>query len=367
MLAVLNAQVRNTGSTRLTLAVLAATIALLPAGAQADGPPVRAVVQKPRHCGVACAETILRAYRNRRPWTRQTALAATLCARMPEFKWRRPAADEAIETYYPDFQETYQPELAELLIDRGYCVISTRSSIDRETKKVTLHVWELLQDHLAQNHMAIIHVPGHYLVVTGIDPEQRIVYFVDPWRAKEVFSTNFSAFAGGQSFHTTRFGKPRPGWDGRMLIFWKGAPRNHPDHCPVCRAATTGKTYAYCRKCRCYIDRRPHNRVQRAIDVLVTCRRDETLTNLSRARVRTAFRRLEQEDRFRTTDLRAALLHYPLSTSVERRFATLHRYAEAHAIDLSPLSVADLIAVVTSQDDWREAVQTRLASRKPTP
>lgn len=330
-----------------------------------DEPAARAVKQKPHHCGVACAETILRAYRNRRPWTKQEQLAAALCARLPEFKHRRPAAADAIEAYYPEFKETYQPELAELLIDHGYCVVSTRASVDGETGSVHSDVWKLLRKHLAEHHLAIIHVPGHYLAATGIDPEKRILYFVDPWRTAKVFCVSFDVFAGGKSFHTTRGGKPRPGWDGRMLIFWKGEAVNQQGRCPVCGGLFAGKTYAYCRQCRCYIDRREHGRVQCALDEIVRCRRDERITNLGRPRLRAKVHKLLAGGEFTEADLRTALLHYPLVSDDRERFATLQRHAAAQKLDLSPLSLDDLVETVSSGDRWRNVLDQRRAAAQP--
>lgn len=331
-----------------------------------DEPAVRAVEQKPHHCGVACAETILRAYRNRRPWTKQEQLAAALCARLPEFKHRRPAAADAVEAYYPEFEETYQPELAELLIDHGYCVVSTRASVDKKTGNVHPDVWKLLRKYLAEHHLAIIHVPGHYLAATGIDAEKRILYFVDPWRTEKVFSVSFAVFAGGKSFHTTRGGKPRPGWDGRALIFWKGEAVNQQDRCPVCGRLSAGKTYAYCRQCRCWIDRREHSRVQRALDEIVACRRDEHITNLSKPRLQAKVRKL-LEGKFTAADLRAALRHYPLVNDDPQRFATLQRHAAARKLDRAQFSLDDLIEIVSSGDRWPNVLAQRRSAAQTKP
>jgi hypothetical protein len=119
-------------------AVLAVIIFLLCTrflGADNGNLSIQAVRQKLHHCGPACAETILRAYGIHDSWVEQTALAAALCARLPEYKSRHPEARDALERYYPDFVETYQPELAEILIDHGFCVISTRRSIESATGK----------------------------------------------------------------------------------------------------------------------------------------------------------------------------------------------------------------------------------------
>jgi hypothetical protein len=352
----------------LRASVLAITVALSPGEHPAfgDEPTVRAVKQKRHHCGVACAETILRAYRNRRPWTKQEQLAAALCARLPEFKDRRPAAADAVEAYYPEFKETYQPELAELLIDHGYCVVSTRASVDKEAGNVRPDVWELLRKHLAEGHLAIIHVPGHYLAATGIDMERRILYFVDPWRTEKVFHVSFDVFAGGKSFHTTRGGEPRPGWDGRTLIFWKGEAVNQQDRCPVCGGLSAGKTYAYCRKCRCWIDRREHGRVQRALDEFVAGRRDEHITNLSKPWLRVKVRELLQGE-FTAADLRAALRHYPLVNDDPQRFATLQRHAAARKLDLAQLSLDDLVEIVSSGDRWRNVLEQRRGAAHTRP
>ncbi len=355
---------------RLTLHIFALSITVaLPFGghpAFGDEPGVRAVKQKPHHCGVASAETILRAYRNRRLWTKQEQLAAALCARLPEFKHRRPAAADAIESYYPKFEETYQPELAELLIDRGYCVVSTRASFNEDTGEVRPDVWQLLRKHLAAKHLAVIHVPGHYLAATGIDTEEKILYFVDPWRTEKVFSVSFDVFISGQSFHTTRGGKPRPGWDGRALIFWEGEAINQQNRCPNCRDLSTDKTYAYCRQCRCWIDRRKDARVQQALDEIVACRQDESITNPSEPRLRRRIRKL-LKGKFTEADLRAALRHYPLVDNHPKRLATLERHATAKQIDLAQLSLDDLIEIISSGDRWLNVLEDRLVAPQAKP
>jgi hypothetical protein len=348
------------GAILLTLCVLGAS----PGLASSKPPPIRAVKQEPHHCGVACAETVLRAYGQRGAWTKQTAMGAALCARMPEFKARRPAASDAIESYYPQFKETYQPELAEFLIDHGYCVISTRSSADAESKKPLPAVWELLRGHLAQGHCAIIHVPGHYVVATGVDAESETLFFVDPWRADEVFSVPFDAFASGRSFHSNRSGEPRPGWDGRALIFWQGEPINQKDRCPVCGEVTAGKRHAYCGKCRCLIDRRDGNGVQLALDGIASCIRNDHITDLRRAILRRKLKRRIKSGEFAEADVRQALLHYPLVNSNPDRFETLHRYREREKVDLDALSLDDLIDIVAASDQWQAVLAARKTNGK---
>ncbi len=345
----------------LLAVLLVAGVAVLALG---EPPTVQAVKQERNHCGVASAETILRAYGDPGVWTGQRALGAALCARMPDYKLRRPPAKGVHEAYYPAFKETYQSELAELLMDRGYCVISTRKSIDRRSKRIRPQVWDLLRTHLLQGHLAIIHVSGHYMVATGIDLPAQTLYFVDPRRPGTVFSADLETFASGASFHTKPDGTLRPGWSGRTLIVWKGKPVNRPDQCPVCQTVTRGRSHRYCKQCRCFIDRRPHNRVQRTIDAIVGTREGLGVTRLQRPRLRTALRALEAEG-FSKADIRQGLLHYPLVGPDRKRLATLYRYAEETDVDLTRLTIDDLAEIVAAGERWRTMLESRRARRQP--
>jgi hypothetical protein len=348
---------RNIASASL-FAILLARMAL------ADPPGIRAVQQKPNHCGVACAETILRSYGDHGPWATQEALAAAHCARVPELKVRRPATGDCAERYYPDFKETYQSLLAEMLIDHGYCVISTRSSQDRKTGAIRPAVWDLLRDHLRAGHLAILHVPGHYLAATGLDERAGRLYFVDPSRVDQIFSAPIEQFVAGESFHKHHDGRERPGWDGRALIFWRGEPINRPDRCPVCGQQSPGETYSHCKACRCFIDRRPDGRVQRAIDFIASSAEDLGTTRLSRTRLRSRIRALFRSDELNEQDVRQALLHYPLVSVNPESIITLHRHAESNKLDLSQLTFDELIEVVAGGDRWHEVLLRHLSDHQ---
>lgn len=337
----------------------------LTAAVQAAPPPVRAVKQRAQHCGVASAETILRAYGEGQAWTKQNKLAAALCARLPDYKRRHSRAADAKERYYPQFPETYQSELAELLIDRGYCVLNTRVSIDSETKRPMRRVWEMLRDHLEQGHLAVIHVPGHYMTATGVNLKRKVLYYVDPYRTKERFSTSFEAFRKGEPFHAKRSGDLRPGWDGRVLIFWKGEPINLRDRCPVCGNISKGERWAFCRTCRCFIDRRKNHRVQRALDVISDCIVRDEITRLHKPALRKKLQDLLHTGKLREQDIKQALLHYPVVGDQEDRLMTLHRYAETKAVDLDGLSLNVLVDIICAQELWQKALQDRLEEVQP--
>lgn len=331
-----------------------------------DMPDVRAVPQKPHHCGVASAETILRAYGVTEGWADQTALAACLCARLPDFKTRHPAAADAKERYYPDFEETYQPELAELLIDRGFCVISTRTSLDSETKRPEEFVLRLLGEHLQKGHMAVLHVPGHYVVGIAVDQEAKELHFVDPWRPDEEFHCPWSRFANGESFHTRRDGKDRPGWDGRALIFWPGEGVNLPDRCPVC-GKTPPDQRRYCPTCRAWTDRRKSRGVQRVLDAVAECRVGPAITDVNRLRLRRTLRRLVEEGVATDAEVHTALCRYPLTGDDPERLMTLHRYAaDRPEVDLERLSPDDQIKLVTTREDWQNRLNDLLSKPIPT-
>lgn len=323
-----------------------------------DGSPVVQVVkQKPHHCGIACAETILRAYGIHDSWVEQTALAAALCARLPEYKSRHPEAKEALERYYPDFVETYQPELAELLIDHDLCVINIRKSLDPATGKPLESVWDVLRSHLAQGHMAIIHVPKHYLAIVRIDLVKQELYFVDALMSEAVFSCSLSTFSSGASFHHKIDGSPRGGWDGRTLIFWVGAPINQSNRCPICADMSTGMRYTYCPKCRCFIDRRASNEVHKAIDVISACIERNDITQVDESQLNSRFRSLATQDGFRETELRQALLNYPLVGQNPNKIETLYRYKESSHMDLESLSLHDLIRIVSAREQWENELR----------
>lgn len=341
-------------------AVLLSVWVWAPTRGSAEPPDVRAVKQKPHHCGVACAETILRAYGEREWWTKQEALALALCARLPEYKSRGPGPADALEAYYPRFKETYQSQLAELLIDHGCCVVNTRSSVDAESGRIQPQVWSLLRDHLAQGHMAVIHVPGHYLAATGADADTEVLYFVDPWRPGQTFTAPFEVIAAGQPFSAKRSGEPRPGWDGRALIFWMGEPINQPNRCPACGETTAGAKYSFCKRCRCLIDRRENNHVQRAIEEIARCAKERVVTDLNGGAVRGRLRRLIRKEACREADIWAALSHYPLAGDDPDRLETLHRYAEREGVALDSLSVDDLIEIVTAGEEWAAVLSDRL-------
>jgi hypothetical protein len=332
----------------LIIAIYFLPVCFLCAG---DGyPSIQVVRQKPHHCGTACAETILRAYGINDLWVEQTALAAALCARLPEYKSRHPEARAALERYYPDFVETYQPELAEFLIDHGYCVVNIRKSVDPATGRPLIFVWDTLKSHLAQGHMAIIHVPKHYLVFIGIDSAKQELYFADTLIPEEVFSCSFSAFSSGLNFHNKRDGSSRGGWDGRALIFWEGKSVNQKDRCPICGDISTGMRYTYCRKCRCFIDRRVSYKVQKAIDVVSTCVEDKNIAQVDKNRLKAGFNSLLTQEGFKEIDLKQALLNYPLAGETPNRIDTLYRRNENREMDLQKLSLDDLIRIVSSDE-----------------
>jgi hypothetical protein len=333
---------------------------LISATAWGEPPAVRAVKQKPYHCGVACAETILRAYGERGAWTKQENLALALCARMPLYKSRGPGPADALEAYYPRFLETYQSQLAELLIDHGCRVINTRASVKKDSGGIRPPVWDLLRDHLAQGHMAVIHVPEHYLAATGVDLDKKVFYFVDPWQPRETFEASFETIASGKPFSTKRNGEARPGWDGRALIFWMDKTVNQRDQCPACDQITEGASYSFCRQCRCLIDRREHHRAERAIDAIARCTKEHEVTNLNASTVRSRLRRLVKNGTCQEADIRASLLHYPVMGDDPDRLETLHRYAERQNLSMDQLSNEDLLEIVTAGESWEETLRERL-------
>lgn len=340
-------------------------LAVCVTGVALAGPPrVDVVKQRRHHCGVASAETILRSYGDRDAWTRQTAIAAALCARLPEYKARHPEAADAIERYYPDYQETYQPLLAEFLIDHGYCVVNTRASVDRGTGKPDPQVGGLLREHLAKGHRAVLHVPGHYMSAIGVGEAGKTLYFVDPLHPKSVFSTPFETLAGGGSFHRFPSGKPRPGWDGRALIFWKGAAINKKDRCPVCGHVSAGSQRTYCRRCLCFIDRRTSNGVQLALDAVASTIVKRDITRIQDDELRPRLRRLLKAGSFTENQLTEALLHYPLAGPDPHRLVTLHRHGKDRAIDYANLSLNDLIGVISAHKRWPKVLDERLAARR---
>jgi hypothetical protein len=306
-------------------------------------------------------ETILRAYGVRDRWAEQTRLAAALCARLPEFKHRFPAAGGAIERYYPQFEETYQPELAELLIDRGLNVISTRTSSGPGGPDSA--VWSLLRDHLRAGHLAVIHVPGHYLAATGIEESEDgtcALHYVDPGRPNESFSIPCAQFGSGRPFAKKRNGDDRPGWDGRVLIFWqpdKQPQINVPHRCPACREHTPANTFRYCRTCRVLVERRESNAVQRAIDAISDSRRSPDITSLDARKLHRTCRYLIATGKFDAADLKTALLHYPLPGGKPDRLQTLQRYAASEEVDLTGLSLYELIAIVAAGRDWPRQIR----------
>lgn len=346
---------------RRTAAVL--LLAVL-TSARAAPPEVRAVSQRLNHCGVASTETILRAYGETAPWIRQNALALAQCVRIPEFRTRNPDAGDIQERYYPDFVETYQTILAEMLIDRGYSVVSTRASLDPKTKRPIAKVWDMLLGHIQRGRLAIIHVPGHYMVATGVDARRNELLFVDPARPGTTFRVSFDKFASGESFHASVDGSPRPGWDGRALILWKGSPINDRDTCPNCRRKTVGRTYRFCKGCRCFIDRRQSNHVQFALDTMAACCRLDDVTEFDESELRAAVNRLLTIHHYEEKDVASALRQYPLYSEQRESLLTLDRVARSQKIDVSALSVGDLTAIIAAKRRWPEVLQERMADAK---
>jgi hypothetical protein len=318
------------------------------------------VKQKLHHCGPACAETILRIYGDRDSWMDQTTIASALCGRLPEYKLRHPEAKTALERYYPDFVETYQPELAELLMDYGYCVINIKNSVNPATGHPSESVWDILKSHLIQGHKAIVHIPKHYLALIDIDIDKQRLYFVDTLIPEEVFSCSFSAFSSGLSFHQRLDGSQHGGWDGRTLIFWKGETINQKDQCPICRERSTGMSYTYCSECGCFINRRYSNKVQKAIDAISNCTEGKGITKVNPDLLKTRFGNMITKEGFNEADLRQALLHYPLFSENRDKIETLHRANQQRIIELENLSLDDLIEIVSSGEKWENELEIRL-------
>jgi len=225
------------------------------------------VSQDAYHCGAASAETILRAYGGFEPWMDQHAIARAVLNRTPEYKSRHPEAADAWEGYYPDLRGgLYQPVLAEFLIDKGYGVISTKTVPEGDRPSGLDKAWTILEKELRGGRKAILHVPGHYMAVLGI--EEGTLRFGDPRLPDGRFSVRPEVLVTGASFHADREGRSRPGWVGRSLAFGPGGGRNAKDRCPCCGGETPGARHPYCRLDRCFIDRRASNRVQLALDAL---------------------------------------------------------------------------------------------------
>jgi len=336
-----------------------AWLILLPWSAIAAEPPaIEIVYQQRQHCGPACAETILRAYGDTEPWTRQSALGRILCARLPEFK-RRLKNTEALERYYPDFEEAYQTELAEVLIDHGYCVVDIYK--DPAAPVLKPRHWVLLKKHLLLGHMAIIYVDRHYLAAVGVDETSETLHYADtryPWK---LFACSFKQFCSGTSFGLLDAGRPGKGWDGRALIFWKGRPIDPQKICPACGRLPPRQPHTC--PYRCYRDQRTSRGVQLALDALALSASEKDITRLDVGAARRSLNALLAARRCTPQDCATALQDYPVKGSDPQRLQTLRRWAADTSEDLAKLALDDLLYVVSGGEAWQERFKERLSGK----
>jgi hypothetical protein len=295
----------------------------------------------------------------------QRRLASMLSCRLPEYKSRHPEAVDAWEGLYPDFRGgMYQPVLAELLLDRGWSVVSTLSAEGPAGRARREKSWETLRRHLLEGHRAVLHIPGHYLAALAFDAAQDELLFADPRMPERRLRVAAARLVEGSSFHRTPGGEQRPGWIGRALIVWPG-PRPAPGECPCCRGVTPRASHPYCRACGCFIDRRASTGVQRALDAFAEAAPAEDPTAVSAARLRAAAEELSSRGAASTPELRTALLHYPLRGHAGTRgVCTLARHAAQRGLDLAPLSGAELERIVAAGDSWEGELNRLLAGRQ---
>ncbi len=77
--------------------------------------------------------------------------------------------------------------------------------------------------------------------------------------------------------------------------------------------------------------------------------------------------RLKRVHKFEDHELSLALSRYPLFSEDRDSLMTLERFSRAQDIDVSALSPADLVAVVSAGRDWQEILKERLAEAKHRP
>ncbi|MCE7875155.1 hypothetical protein DYH09_32980 [bacterium CPR1] len=323
-----------------------AALVLILAGALAA--EVATVRQLPNHCGVASAETVARLLGLELAGLDQRSLALCHNARIPEFAAR--TGDRPQEQVYPAYLETHQALLAEILIDRGLRVLSFRESLD-SSAHVLPQVFDCTLKELRAGHPAVFHVPGHYMVFERL--AGREIVFRDPARPEEAFRVPLKMLTDSQrSFHSKPNGQTRPGWDGRVLFFWKGRP-NRADQCPVCHQSTPGRTFRYCRTCRVLVDRRRGD-VGRALDALALSCQDFHQTALSRSEVTRAAASARCGLKLSEQDWRQALIHYPLHGPKGGATVTLNRLAQQGKLSLDDLSTSKLEEIVSSAERWAD-------------
>ncbi len=326
------------------------------ADARSAAQAAETVAQRPGHCAVASMETILRFYGEEDPLLSQRCLGLMHNARAAEYTDRKRL--KPFGHYYPTFTAAYQPILAEMLLDRGYAAVSTRTSVSKDGQTISERVVQILVEHLVSGHWAVLHVPGHYMAITGYDRQTRTIWFNDPWRPQHPFTVGLADFINPKrSWHTNRGGEPRAAWDGRVLIFWKPQTDeermlNATDRCPACGEFFPETAYTYCRRCRTFIDRRQDAHVQRGLDLIALSTQGFDQTNVSRERMLALRDELQNTNPISETAWREALANYPLAPLGAEGIVTLYRAAPALGIRPDELSTAELEQIVTSGEGW---------------
>ncbi|NUM53568.1 MAG: hypothetical protein HUU46_07995 [Candidatus Hydrogenedentes bacterium] len=317
----------------------------------------KSVRQKRMHCGVAAMETILRFCGETSSDFAQDRLGLRHNARIAEYKLRYPQQN-FVEQNYPAYESSEQPIMMEMLIDDGFCVISTRSSLNKDGSEVLPQVAALMEDQLRAQHWMVIHVEAHYVAISAFDEKTREVMVNDPNNPvfRNTLPLETVADPNGKWIVNSRL-QVRKGWNGRFLAFWRPKDDaekqwNAVDTCPVCREVTAGQTHQVCAKCRVYIDRRKDRSVQRGLDAIARAAGPKYQWDVSLGLLR-RFRVGDPEVKDISEDAwRQALVCYPLYTKEKEKIETLARYASRAGLDLSALKTKELEQVVTSGNRW---------------
>lgn len=340
---------------------LSASILILAFAGSWTSQAVLPVPQKEEHCGVASLATLLPIVGGADAAESQDALAVQHNARIPEFHERRPQGAPPMQ-YYPEYRFTFQPILAEMLIDRGYCVISTRSMMDWESGKPKEIVVRILEDMLDAGRLGLVSFDTHYMAVTGYDRPLRRIRFADPLRPTQPFATGFEIFTDGMTrWHATPDGLPFDPWYGRMLFFWKpesAAERdlNLPGVCPYCRKPEPDTDRVYCRECGVYIERRTERGLYRALDTVALTALDHVQTRLEPDRVRVAGANAVATGALTESDWRTGLTYYPLAPRRDEPMPYIASVAKLHGVRVQSISTAGLESIVCSSEKWPSAL-----------
>lgn len=190
------------------------TVESTPGAAILNIEPIRQSTTIKNLCGPTCAEMMLRFYGISDK--DQYVIGKSIAEMIPEYKRQHPDAADAKEFQWPNYEETYQPILAQYLKELGFQTVTTKAQYEAKTGEVPVERFENLMDFVRKGVPAIVHVERHYLLVVGCDDNESVLYINDPADGQRK-TVSYSSFRN----RTNPWYQGRSGWDGRFLAIWK--------------------------------------------------------------------------------------------------------------------------------------------------